>query len=102
MQLKVGQTLVSTVDVTTVVVVRAPGDDVTVTCGGAPMAEAKADPVGPRAADPAQQDGTLIGKRYMTADGSLELLCTKAGQGTLGANGAALSLKDAKPLPSSD
>jgi hypothetical protein len=30
------------------------------------------------------------------------LLCVKAGQGSLSIAGAALQLKDAKPLPSSD
>ena len=37
MKLKVGQTLTSAVDATSLVVVRAPEDDVAVTCGGAPM-----------------------------------------------------------------
>ena len=34
--------------------------------------------------------------------GTLELLCTKGGDGTLTLNGAALSIKGAKPLPASD
>jgi len=36
------------------------------------------------------------------AANTLELLCTKAGQGTLASGGVALQLREAKPLPSSD
>ena len=43
-----------------------------------------------------------IGKRYVDAAGTLELLCVKAGQGSLSIAGVALQLKEAKPLPSSD
>ena len=46
--------------------------------------------------------GTLIGKRYVNAAGDLELLCTEPGAGTLAAAGAPLTVKGAKPLPSSD
>jgi hypothetical protein len=46
--------------------------------------------------------GTALGKRYVSADESLEILCTKAGDGSLGADGELLSLKEAKPLPASD
>jgi hypothetical protein len=53
-------------------------------------------------ADPAQQDGTQVGKRYADDDLKLELLCTNAGTGTLAANGNALPMKAAKSLPSSD
>ena len=47
-------------------------------------------------------DGTALGKRYVNEAGDLELLCTKPGDGSLGANGEVLVLKEAKPLPSSD
>ena len=40
--------------------------------------------------------------RYVDAAASLELLCTKPGKGSLGANGTPLAVKGAKPLPSSD
>ena len=46
--------------------------------------------------------GTQIGKRYVSAAGDLELLCTKPGEGSLAVGGAPLALKEAKPLPSSD
>jgi hypothetical protein len=103
MKPRVGQTLVSTVDATTVVVVRWPEKDLEVTCGGAAMA----DPRGPQAgasgtADPGQQGGSQLGKRYADEELGVELLCTKPGQGTLAVNGVPLPLKAAKPLPASD
>jgi hypothetical protein len=103
MEPRVGQTLASTVDATTVVVVRCPGGDLEITCGGDPMV----DPKGPEASrkgtpDPAQQAGTQLGKRYADDELGVELLCVKPGQGTLAVNGAVLLLKGAKPLPASD
>lgn len=103
MKPRVGQTLASTVDTTTVIVVRSPEEDLEISCGGAPMV----DPKGPEAgttgtADPAQMDGSQLGKRYADDELGVELLCTKAGQGTLAVNGTPLPLKSAKPLPASD
>lgn len=46
--------------------------------------------------------GTQMGKRYVDADGTLELLCVKAGAGSLSLDGVALTTKEAKSLPSSD
>lgn len=100
-ELKPGGRLQSTVCTTEVIVVKAPGGDVDVTCGGAPMAEAgSAEVSGAPAADAAE--GTLLGKRYVNDDESLELLCTKPGDGSLGVGDTLLSLKEAKPLPASD
>jgi hypothetical protein len=99
-QLRVGQTLVSTVDAVTVVVIRAPEGEVTLTCGGAEMVEPSRG--GGGVPDPSQQEGSLLGKRYASDELGLEVLCTKAGPGSLAANGQALPLKDAKPLPASD
>lgn len=103
MKAHVGQTLASTVDTTTVIVVRWPDDDLALTCGGAAMV----DPRGPEAgatntADPTQLGGAQLGKRYADEELGVELLCTKAGQGTLALNGTPLPLKTAKPLPASD
>lgn len=52
--------------------------------------------------DPAHASGTALGKRYANADGSVELLCTKPGRGSLALDGAPLTIKAAKPLPASD
>jgi hypothetical protein len=100
--LKAGARLKSTVCTTEVIIVKAPAGDIDVTCGGAAMVlgtETVTDR-GEPAAD--AKGGTALGKRYVNADESLEILCTKAGEGSLGADGAALALKEAKPLPASD
>jgi hypothetical protein len=46
--------------------------------------------------------GTLIGKRYVNDDESLELLCTKAGDGSVSVGDKILVVRGAKPLPASD
>jgi hypothetical protein len=52
--------------------------------------------------DPAHASGTLLGKRYADPASGLEVLCTKAGEGSLSIGDEPLAVKDAKPLPSSD
>ena len=71
----------------------------TIQCGGLPMAEDAAGDGAP-AADFA--GGTVMGKRYIDAAGTVELLCVKPGKGSLALDGEALTTKDAKPLPASD
>ena len=103
MKPRVGTTLVSTTDSTTVIVVRWGDADLEVACGGAAMVDARGPEAGTtHAADAAQQDGTQLGKRYAADDLGVELLCTKAGSGTLAVDGVRLPLKNAKPLPASD
>ena len=91
----------STTCETQVMALRVPmGTDLELTCGGAPMsAEEPAERSEP-AADASA--GTLVGKRYVDEAGTIELLCVKAGAGSLSVNGVALQTKDAKPLSSSD
>ena len=101
MELKAGARLKSQVCETQVIVVRAPQGDVEVSCGGAVMVPLDAD-VTVGEPDPAWAQGTQLGKRYADEEIGLELLCTKAGKGTLALNGAPLGLKQAKPLPASD
>ncbi|MCX7864513.1 MAG: hypothetical protein N2423_05695 [Novosphingobium sp.] len=72
----------------------------TIECGGAPMAETK--PAETLPLSPEHANGTLMGKRYVDAEGTFELLCVKPGKGSLSVNGVALVTKDAKPLPASD
>jgi hypothetical protein len=101
MKLEAGARLKSAVCDTQVMVVSAPDHDVDVTCGGAPLVALDAEtPGGEPAAD--ASGGSQIGKRYVNEAGDLELLCTKAGAGSLAADGEPLGLKGAKPLPSSD
>jgi hypothetical protein len=101
MKLTAGQALASAVDTTSVIVIRAPTVEVSVTCGGPEMIDGKttSELID---ADLSQQAGTQIGKRYADLGLGLELLCTKPGTGTLAVNGAPLALKEAKPLPASD
>ena len=96
--MKPGTRLKSAVCDTEVMVIRAGNG--TIECGGAPMAEDKPATVAPLAAD--FSAGTLMGKRYVDADGQFELLCVKPGKGSLSVDGVALVVKDAKPLPASD
>ncbi len=97
--MKPGTKLKSVVCDTEVMVIKGAGDAV-VECGGAPMAEER--PSERAAIDPAFAAGTQIGKRYVDADGAIELLCLKPGKGSLSIGGVALQTKEAKPLPSSD
>jgi hypothetical protein len=100
--LKPGARLRSAVCPTEVMIVAAPKGDVSVTCGGAEMAPLDAAPASGGAPHPDQSGGTLLGKRYVNEAGDLELLCTKPGQGSLACDGKPLTVKGAKPLPSSD
>ncbi len=98
--LKAGTRLKSAVCSTELMVVGAPKDEVGITCGGAPLIAMGDEGAGEIAED--AKGGTQIGKRYVNEAGDLEILCTKPGEGTLAANGVALTIKGAKPLPSSD
>lgn len=103
MILTVGQSLASTTDTTTVVVIRAPGGDVALTCGGAEMVAAKqGSPIAMAEAAAGLRNGTQLGKRYEDKDGTLELLCTKSGTSSLAIGAVEMVLKTAKPLPASD
>jgi hypothetical protein len=96
--MKPGTKLKSAVCDTEVMVVRA--SDAVIECGGLPMAEDR--PAERKPVDPAFAEGTKIGKRYVDAAGTVEVLCVKQGQGSLAIAGQALKVKDAKPLPASD
>ena len=100
--LKPGLRLKSAVCATEVMVIRAPAAEAQLECGGAEMlAVTEALPAGAKL-DPALAQGSLIGKRYVDAEERYELLCTKAGEGSLALSGAPLGVKQAKALPSSD
>jgi hypothetical protein len=96
--MKPGSKLKSVVCDTEIMVIR--GTEGTPECGGAPMAAER--PVTLGEINPAFAEGTKVGKRYVDEAGAVELLCVKAGKGSLSLNGVALATKDAKPLPSSD
>lgn len=96
--MKPGTKLKSTVCDSEVMVIR--GSEVVVECGGAPMAEER--PAAAGSVNPDFTAGTQIGKRYVDQAGTIELLCVKAGVGSLSIGGVALHTKAAKTLPSSD
>ena len=87
---------------TEVMVVRTVQSEVLVTCGGVELiAMDVARTPGPHVEAAASQLA-LVGKRYVNAADAVELLCTKGGKGQLAIGGEPLTVKQAKPLPSSD
>lgn len=100
--MKAGTRLRSSVCDTNVVIVRSPGE-IAIECGGHPMVDAKSPAEAPAAIpDAAASDGTVVGKRYEDTETGAEVLCVKAGVGSLSIEGRPLTLKTAKALPSSD
>ena len=102
MELKPGTRLRSQVGPTEVVVVKSPGGDLGLACGGQPMIPAGDAPAEGLTVAETAADSTLLGKRYTDPDDRIELLVTKPGVGTLVLDGVGLGLKQAKPLPASD
>jgi hypothetical protein len=100
LSLRPGDQLASTVCTTKVVVIRVPADQQPlIECGGSLMVPGT--PGGrPSAGGP--DAATLIGKRYVDAAESVELLCTSSGAGALTCDGVPMTVKSAKPLPASD
>lgn len=98
MKVKIGQTLVSVVDGTALVVVRCSDSDVVVTCGGEEMV----DKAGADAPGAGGSGGARLGKRYTVEGRDIELLCVKPGGGQVAVDGTPVVQKSAKPLPASD
>jgi hypothetical protein len=101
MQLKAGTRLRSATDACEVVVVKAPGEAIDLRCGGHALVAIDAE-VTPEGIEPGFDGGTQLGKRYADEALGLELLCTKAGAGSLSVGETLLEVKGAKPLPASD
>jgi hypothetical protein len=101
-ELKPGARLRSAVCTTEVMVIQAPDRHVDLRCGGAALVPLGTAPRADAAPIPSAAAGTQVGKRYVNQAGDLELLCTKPGQGSLAEGAEALTIKGAKPLPSSD
>jgi hypothetical protein len=99
-ELKAGLKLNSAVCDAQIMVIK-PGANAALTCGGVPMLAGDETP-GDAAPDAEHMAGCQIGKRYVNEDQSIEVLCVKAGAGSLAADGTALTTKEAKKLPSSD
>ena len=99
-ELKPGMRLKSVVCSGEAMVVK--GIDAVITCGGVPMIPATETAEGAAEADPEHMYECLIGKRYVNAEETLELLCVKGGEGSFGVDGQMLMGKETKRLPSSD
>lgn len=102
MEMKVGSRLRSVVCETEVIVVKAPGGELDIRCGGHPMVGKDEDATAAGAPSEGYADGALIGKRYGDDELGLELLATKGGSGTLAVGETPLAIKEPKRLPSSD
>jgi hypothetical protein len=102
LELRPGSRLRSAVDATEVVVVKPPAEPVDLRCGGQPMVPLGSDGGTEATPSPDHAAGTLLGKRYVDADQTLEVLCTKPGDGSLSVGDEPLQIKEAKPLPASD
>ena len=101
-KLKPGTRMRSAVCATEVVLIAVPEKDFGLTCGGALMIGISEEPPAGLSISGDASAGTAIGKRYVNAAGDLEVLCTKPGDGPLAVDGAPLTVKTAKALPSSD
>lgn len=98
--LKPGLKLKSAICDAEVMIIKA-GSAGTLTCGGVPMLNG-AEPSPGAEPDEAHMLGCQIGKRYITPDETVEVLCVKSGTGALAADGELLLEKSSKKLPSSD
>lgn len=102
MTLKPGARLLSAVCATEMIAVKVPAGEIEITIGGsAPLLSAADRDASGSVAD-GHGGGASMGKRYVDAANTVELLCTKAGDGLPAVDGELLELKDAKPLPASD
>lgn len=100
MQLKPGTRLYSAVCETELMTIRAPAEPIALTIGGVePVLDAAER--GGGVVD-GHGGGSAMGKRYVDDAGTLEVLCTKTGEGVPAVDGALLETKDAKALPASD
>jgi hypothetical protein len=101
MELKPGSRWKSAVCTAEFVVVRPAKVPVTLECGGVKVVPL-GTPADESALNPDHAKGVAAGKRYFDAESGLEILGSKAGKGSLSADGTALTLKEAKALPASD
>ena len=102
MDLKAGTRLKSAVCDTEVIVVRGPVGEIDLRCGGIPLVMFDVEPPAGATMANGFDGGTLLGKRYADGSTGIEVLCTKAGGGSLSIGDTPLLVKEAKPLPASD
>jgi hypothetical protein len=102
MDLKPGSRWRSAVCDTEVVVVRSRAVPVTFRIGGAEALPADAGRPAGAKPDAALAGGTALGKRYADEMSGLEVLCTKAGTGTITVDGRRATVMTPRQLPASD
>ena len=99
--LKPGMRLRSQVDNTELIVIRAPDTEMDVRLGSHPVIDIAAEPTHGLKLEN-RGEAALLGKRYGTPAGDLELLITKADRAALTLGDRPMEIKQSKPLPSSD
>jgi hypothetical protein len=102
MELKPGSRWRSAVCDSEVVIVRPPKSAVNLECGGQAMLPHGSPKTDGLTVCADFSSGTNAGKRYADEDTGMEVLCTKAGAGSLSIDGRPLGEKEAKKLPASD
>lgn len=100
--LKTGSRLKSAVCDTEVMVIRSRPTEFLLSCGGAEMISLDVERTTGAAPAPEFAQNSLVGKRYIDEQDTVELLCTKGGKGSFSIDGKPLIVKQAKALPSSD
>ncbi len=95
--LKPGTRLKSAVCDAEFMIIKA-GDGDELACGGEAVSDSEERVEG----NADKMNGCVIGKRYINAEETIEVLCVKSGEGSLYCNDEELMTKDTKKLPSSD
>jgi hypothetical protein len=102
MELKPGSRWKSAVCDTELVVVRPPKTPVSLECGGHQVMPHAGERPGDLVLSDAHAAGSAAGKRYVDAESGLEVLCSRAGAGSLSVDGRPVGATEAKKLPASD
>lgn len=84
------------------VVVRPPKTAVSLECGGHQVIPHAGERAGDLVLSDAHAAGSAAGKRYADPESGLEVLCSKAGAGSLSIDGRPVGATEAKKLPASD
>jgi hypothetical protein len=100
--IKPGTRLFSAVCSTELIAVKAPAGEIDITIGGVPPVLDAAERDGAGSVVDGFGGGAAMGKRYVDEAETVELLCTKPGDGVPALGGEVLQLKQAKALPASD
>tara|TARA_B110000444_G_C18767253_1_gene560654 strand:- start:489 stop:800 length:312 start_codon:yes stop_codon:yes gene_type:complete len=101
-EIKPGVRVKSAICATEMMIVKATSENLDIRCGGEPVIEMTAEGNSGTDIPSDFTGGTQVGKRYVNEEESIEILCTKAGDGALSQGKVVLGIKESKALPSSD